>query len=99
MNSTNNTSARMTFDIAKQVLYNSWISSFDNNSQACWNWVNNRKLSQGSIRLEVELTIANNIFSFGLTPNQVNTTNVQFNTEQRLQLQDSLIASEYAIYV
>lgn len=99
MNNTNNFSARNSYDIAKQVLYNAWIDSFKGDSAACWDWVNNRKLSQGEIRLEVELNITNNQFTFGVTPNQVNSTNVQFNTEKRLDLQDSLIASEYGIFV
>lgn len=99
MNSTNNASARMSFDIAKQVLYKSWIGSFDNNSRACMDWVEGRKLSQHEIRLEVELNVANNRFVFGVTGNQANSTNVIFNTENRLTLQDSLVVSEYAIFV
>ncbi len=99
MNNTNNTSARMSYDIAKRVLFDSWIKSFSNNADACRNWVEGRKLSQSEIRLEVELNITNNRFVFAVTPNQDNTTGVTFNTEQRLQLQDSLIVSEYGIYV
>lgn len=99
MNSTNNGSARMSFDIAKQIIFNSWIDSFGNNSSECWKYVNNRKLSQHEIRLEVELNTANNRFVFGLTPNQSNSTNFIFPTENRLQLQDSLVVSEYAIFV
>lgn len=99
MNSTNNQSARMSYDIAKQVLFNSWIQSFGSDSRKCWDWVNARKLSQHEIRLEVELNTANNRFAFGVTPNQANSTNVIFNTENRLQLQDSLVVSEYAIFV
>lgn len=99
MNSTNNYSARMSYDIAKQVLFNSWIESFKFDSKACWNWVNGRKLSQHEIRLEVGLNINNNRFAFGVTPNQANSTNVIFPTENRLMLQDSLVVSEYAIFV
>ena len=99
MNNTNNYSARQSYDIAKQILFNSWIGSFMGDSFRCWEWVNGRKLSQGETRHEVELTTVNNIFSFGVTPNQANSTGVEFNTENRLPLQDSLIASEYAIYV
>ncbi len=99
MNNTNNGSARMSFDIAKQIIFNSWIDSFGNDAAACWKYVNNRKLSQHQIRLEVELNIQNNRFVFGLTPNQANSTNVIFNTENRLQLQDSLVVSEYGIFV
>lgn len=111
MNNTNNASARASYEIAKQILFNAWIGSFaqankepaDRPSQmsidACWNWVNGRKLSQGEIRLEVELNVNNNIFSFGLLPTQKNSTGILFNTENRLEQQDSLIASEYGIFV
>lgn len=106
MNNTNNQSARMSFDIAKRTLFNAWYPNWLNVSstaaeaeQKCWDWVNGRKLSQSEIRLEVELNNANNIFTFGLTPQQQNSTSTVFNTEQRLTLQDSLIASEYGIYV
>jgi hypothetical protein len=99
MNSTNNASARQSFEIAQQVLFNAWIDSFKGDISACRNWVNNRKLSQGEIRLEVELNVQNNRFVFGMTPNQANSTNIVFNTENRLNLQDSLIASEYGVFV
>jgi hypothetical protein len=99
MNSTNNASARMSYDVAKQLLFNAWIESFGGNATECWKWVNNRKLSQHEIRLEVELNIQNNRFVFGMTANQANSTGVVFNTENRLTLQDTLIASEYALYV
>lgn len=99
MNSTNNASARQSFEIAQQVLFNSWIDSFKGDVAACRAWVNNRKLSQHEVRLEVELNTQNNRFVFGVTPNQANSTNVIFNTENRLNLQDSLIVSEYALFV
>lgn len=89
----------MSYDIAKQVLFGAWIESFNNDAKACNKWVNSRKLSQSEIRLEVELNITSNSFTFGVTPNQANSTNVVFNTEQRLNLQDSLIGAEYGIYV
>lgn len=99
MNSTNNASARQSFEIAQQILFNAWIDSFKGDMAACRNWVNNRKLSQHEIRLEVELNVNNNRFVFGVTPNQANSTNQIFNTENRLNLQDSLIVSEYAVFV
>ena len=99
MNSTNNTSARMSYDIAKRVLFDAWIGNFSGNAKQCMDWVNSRKLSQHEVRLEVELNIANNRFAFGVTANQSNSTNVIFNTENRLALQDSLIVSEYAMFV
>jgi hypothetical protein len=99
MNNTNNLSARASFDNAKKVLYNSWIPSFGNNSKACMDWVEGRKLSQTEIRVEVGLNTTNNRFVFGLTPQQSNSTNIVYNTENRLNLQDSLVVSEYGIYV
>jgi len=106
MNSTNNASARSSYQIAKQILFDAWITNFQavNNTQAeaasaCWAWVNGRKLSQGEIRLEVQLSITNNVFTFGVNTQQPNTNNLIFATEQRLNQQDSLIASEYGIFV
>ena len=103
MNSTNNFSARESYRIAKELLYNSMRNdpAFQNmgGDRACRDWVNGRKLSQSEIRLEVELNTANNSFIFGLTANQQNTTNIIFPTENRLQMQDSLIVSEYGFFV
>lgn len=99
MNNTNNYSARMSYDIAKQVLFNSWIASFNSDAAACWAWVNGRKLSQGEVRLETGLNSTQNVFTFGVTPDQDNSSGVKFKTERRLRLQDSLIISEYGIYV
>lgn len=89
----------MSFDVAKQILFDAWIGSFGNNSAQCWNYVNSRKLSQHEIRLEVTLNTTNNRFVFGLTANQANSTNVIFPTENRLTLQDTLVCSEYGIFV
>lgn len=89
----------MSYDIAKQVLFNAWIGSFNGDTKACWAWVNGRKLSQHEIRLEVELNITNNRFVFGVTTQQANSTNVVFPTENRLTLQDSLVCAEYGIFV
>lgn len=98
MNSTNNMSARASYAIARELLYKSFRNSFKTD-QECWNYVNSLKLSQSEIRLEVNLTTAGNIFNFGLTPNQANTTNVVFPTENRLQLQDTLVVNERGIFV
>jgi len=99
MNNTNNLTARMSFDNAKKIIYESWIDQFGKNSKACWDWVNGRKLSQHEVRLEVQLNTTSNRFVFGLTSNQANSTNVIFNTENRLTLQDSLVVAEYGIFV
>jgi hypothetical protein len=98
MNNTNNYSARESFNQAKKMFFKAFRDKF-NSDRDCMNWVEGLKLSQSEIRLEVELATATNQFVFGLTPNQVNTTNVQFNTENRLNLQDSLVVNEYGIYV
>jgi hypothetical protein len=99
MNNTNNVSARQSFEIAKSILFQSWIGSFNGNVDECKQWVNNRKLSQSEIRLEVGLTLVNSLYTFGVTPQQANTNNVVFPTENRLQLQDSLVVSEYGIFI
>jgi hypothetical protein len=99
MNSTNNASARQSFEIAQQLLFNAWIDTFKGDVTACRQWVNGRKFSQHEVRLEVELNTQNNRFVFGVTPNQANSTNIIFPTENRLNLQDSLIVSEYGVFV
>lgn len=107
MNSTNNASARDSYVIAKQILFNAWIDTFmkanpgspDAAAAACQDYVDNRKLSQGEIRLEVQLSTTNNVYSFGVLSTDQNTNNLVFPTEQRLRQQDSLIASEYGIFV
>lgn len=106
MNNTNNLSARESYRIAKDLLFNAMRNdkafgelSSPIGDRMCRDWVNSRKLSQSEIRLEVELNATNNSFVFGLTANQQNTTNVIFNTEQRLTMQDSLICSEYGFYI
>lgn len=99
MNQKNNYTARMSYNEAKQRFYDAWIESFGGNGAACTAYVNTRKLSQSTIRLEVELNIANTNFVFGVTPQQQNSTGVVFPTERRLDLQDSLVVSEYGIFV
>lgn len=91
-------SARASFEQAKKMFFRAFRDKFQDDA-SCMNWVESLKLSQSEIRLEVELNTTNNSFTFGLTPNQVNSTNVQFITETRLNLQDSLCVNEYGIYV
>lgn len=98
MNNTNNGSARESFQHAKKVFFKAWRNSFDTD-QACWNYIDGLKLSQSEIRLEVGLNATNNNFKFGMTVNQQNSSNVQFNTEKRLEMQDSFVANEYGIYI
>jgi hypothetical protein len=99
MNNTNNYSARESFRVARDLLTNAFLDKFKGDVAACKNWVNSRKLSQSEIRLEVELNATSNTFVFGLTSNQNNSNGVQFNTENRLTMQDSLICYEYGIFV
>lgn len=104
MNNTNNYSARQSYDIARQILFNAWIGSFEaagsrNAAKDCWNWVNGRKLAQGEVRVEVNITTAGNLFAFAVTPVQDNTQGVKFRMETRLKQQDSLVVSEYGIFV
>jgi len=98
MNNTNNFSARESFAHAKNLFYNAMRDKFQSDTD-CWNFVNSLKLSQSEVRLEVELNSANNLFTFAVNPQQANTTNIKFPTEKRLELQDSLVANEYGIYV
>jgi len=102
MNGTNNISARLSYDQAIERFYDALRDRFEPGPQGdmkCRNWVNGLKLTQGEIRLEVQLNAANNIFTFGVTPNQANTNNVVFNTERRLPLQDSICATEIQLLV
>lgn len=99
MNNTNNFSARASFEKARQFFINAWLGNFGGDLQKTADYVDGLKLSQNEIRLEVNLTTTNTQFKFGLTPNQQNTTNVQFLTENRLQMQDSFVANEYGIFV
>jgi len=102
LNGTNNATARDAYRIAREMFYEALRDKFpdgDLGSQKCRAWVNNLKLTQGEIRLEVQLNAVNNIFTFGVTPNQANSNNVQFNTEKRLPLQDSICATEMQILV
>lgn len=89
----------MSYNEAKQRFFEAWLGSFGGDAAATWAYVNTRKLSQSTIRLEVELNTLNTSFVFGVTPQQQNSTGVLFPTERRLDLQDSLVVSEYGIFV
>lgn len=102
MNGTNNISARESYQIAKRVFERAFRDKFQEGpagDQKAKQFVDGLKLSQSEVRLEVNLAITSNSFIFGLTPNQANTSNVQFGTENRLNLQDSLCVNEYGIFV
>lgn len=101
MNNTNNFSARQSYQRAKEIYFNAWINTktFNGDAKACQDYIDSLKLSQGELRLEVALTAVNNQFRFAVTNDQNNTTNVRFPTEQRLPLQDTLVANEYGIFI
>lgn len=106
MNNTNNLTAEMAYQKAKDIFWNAMIDTFRkmqglpiSPEQACTNWVNALKLSQSEIRLECEFSANFTTYQFGLTQNQANSTGVPFNTENRLTMQDSLVCNEYGIYV
>lgn len=102
MNGTNNISARDSYERARSMFFIALRDKFAEGpagEQKCKEWVNSLKLTQGEIRLEVQLNATNNIFNFGVTPNQANSTNVVFNTERRLPLQDSICVTEIQLFV
>lgn len=99
LNSTNNMSARAAFDHARKMFALAMLDKFPNWGQAM-EWANSLKLSQNEIRREVQLTVAANTFSFGVTVNQFSQgATGLFNTEVPLQQSDSLCVSEYGIFV
>lgn len=103
LNSTNNASARDTYQHARRLLYNAMRDKFvagASGDDACTFWVDGRKLSQNELRLEVQLLTTVNLYTFGVTPQQASSSNTSpFITERRLELQDTMIASEYGIFV
>lgn len=102
MNNTNNISSRESYKQAKQMFYIALRDKFAPGAKGdmdCRNWVESLKLTQGEIRMEVELSATQNIFTFGVTPNQANTNNVVFPTERRLPLQDSICGTEMMLQV
>jgi hypothetical protein len=107
LNNTNNGTARDSYNHAKRMFFRAFRDKFPSGSvtedargdSMCQQFVDSLKLSQSEIRLEVLLDANNSIFTFGVTPNQANTNNQQFNTERRLVLQDSICVNEYAIFV
>lgn len=102
MNGTNNISAGLSYEGARDMFYDALRDRFEpgpDGDLKCRNWVNGLKLTQGEVRFEVQLNATNNIFTFGVTPNQANTNNVVFPTERRLPLQDSICATEMQILI
>ena len=102
LNNTNNFTAREAFNHAKRMFWRAFRDKFSpgpNGDKDCQDFVDSLKLSQSEIRLEVQLNATNNLYVFGVTPNQANTNNIQFLTERRLVLQDSICVNEHAFFV
>lgn len=102
MNATNNVSARQSYEQARKMFFKAFRDKFPagpDGDRKCMDFVNSLKLSQSEIRCEVKLNTTNNSFVFGVTTNQNNSNNTVWNTERRLNLQDSLCVSEYAVLV
>jgi hypothetical protein len=103
MTGTNNQAGRMVYENAKRIFFNAWIETFLTLKGAvagpakCQEYVDSLKLAPAEIRLETTLDTVNSVFTFGVTPNQANNAGVVFKTENRLQMQDQLIVSEYGI--
>lgn len=97
----------MVYDNARKVFFEAWIDNFRKANggneaaarQKCNEYVNSLKLAPSEIRLETTLDTVNSVFTFGVTPNQASNAGVVFKTENRLQMQDNLVVSEYGIYV
>ena len=99
MNSTNNATARASFEHAKNMFAKAMLDKFGRSWGRAREWAEGLKLSQSEIRCEVKLTTSTNVFTFGVTTVQQNTDNTIFNTEKRLNQQDSLCVTEYGIFV
>lgn len=80
----NNFDLRMVYENAKEAL----VKAFGTNRilEVC-------KLTQGSLRFEVPLVAGQTLYNFNVLDNQV----VNFNTEDRLKLQDSFVISSIFI--
>jgi len=87
----NNTEARMTFENAKRALY----KTFNPDNRPGFN-VEKFKLTQSFLRLEQPTVVGQTLYTFPILINQPNPT--IFNTEQRLNLQDSFVVNELGFY-
>lgn len=110
LNNTNNISAAESYMKAKRMFFRAFRDKFvgygsadpvlaATGDQQCQAFVDSLKLSQNEVRCEVQLTATANTFTFAVLTNQQNTSNVIFNTENRLKPQDSLCVNEYAVLV
>lgn len=81
--------ARMNFDNARAAL----VNAFNLRSRA---ELTQFKLTQSYLRLEQAIAVGTTQYTFPILVNQANPT--IFNTEQRLNLQDSFVCSEIGFY-
>jgi hypothetical protein len=98
MNNTNNISARASYKLALETFFKAWRPSFSTDAE-CNKYIAQSKFSQSEIRLETVLNAVSTNFKFGLTPNQQNSAGIPFNTEKRLEMQDTLLCNEYGIFI
>jgi hypothetical protein len=85
----NNAAARMNFDNAKRAIDNI-------NGAGSWKQY---KLTQSYLRLEVALAANASQFTFNVLTNQPPPNGVIFNTEQRMNLQDTFIPNEIGFFL
>jgi hypothetical protein len=87
----NSISGRMNFDIAAQLFANAFKMSVADT-------IENFKLTQSRLRLEQPLVTTSTLYTFPVLVNIQNQAQA-FNTEVRLNLQDSFIPTHVGIYV
>jgi len=97
MNSTNNGTARMTYNNAISQLMDAWIGSFQGDRNQCMNWIMSLKLAQYTVVLEQVIPVNNTNIMFAVTAQQPSTSGVNYRTENKLKQQDTLIASEFGV--
>lgn len=85
----NNVNARLVFDNARKALFNAFKGVPNLN-------IDSFKLTQSFLRLEQPTVVGQTLYSFPILVNQSNP--LIFNTEQRLNLQDSFVISDLGFY-
>lgn len=87
----NNTEARMVYENARRAL----VKTFNPENKPGFN-VDKFKLTQSFLRLEQPIVVGQTLYTFPILVNQANPQ--IFNTEQRLNLQDSFVISSLGFY-
>jgi hypothetical protein len=83
----NTVNARLVYENAKLILKDAGVD------------LQTAKLTQSFLRTENQLILAKNQFQFPMINNQPNFSGVIFNTEQRLNLQDSFVAAMWGVFL